>query len=134
MLKRIVYVSRAAAHLTELNVQRIQWSSQVRNRRLDVTGMLVFTGRHFAQVLEGREEALQELMGSLSRDRRHSELRVVMDEPITTRRFDGWAMGYANRYEMADAAEELLEGRPDATGRIVQLFGAPASRSPYAFS
>ena len=126
VLKRLVYVSRVAAHLTEMNVQRIQWSSQVRNRRLDLTGMLVFTGRHFAQVLEGREEALRELMASVRRDARHSDLKVVVEQPITQRRFDGWAMGYANRYEMADVAEELLQGRPATPEVIEQLFNAAA--------
>lgn len=126
VLKRLVYVSRVTVHLTDMNVQRIQWSSQVRNRRLDLTGMLVFTGRHFAQVLEGREEALRELMASLRRDARHSDLKVVFEQPITQRRFDGWAMGYANRYEMADVAEELLQGRPAAPDVIERLFGTTA--------
>lgn len=128
-LKRLVYVSRPTSHITEMNVQRIQWSSQVRNRRLDITGMLVFTGRHFAQVLEGREGALNELMLSVRGDPRHGDIRVLLDQRIDTRLFDGWAMTYASRYEFADELEALLGNdtvsASDVEHLMQRLFFAP---------
>ena len=62
---------------------------------MDVTGALVFTGKNFAQVLEGRREAVEELMQSINKDERHRDVDVVAVDEIKERRFPGWSLAYA---------------------------------------
>ncbi|HWH18609.1 MAG TPA: BLUF domain-containing protein [Allosphingosinicella sp.] len=65
-----------------------------RNEELGVTGALVYTGEHFAQVLEGSASAVDELMTSICRDPRHAKVDIVEVVDIAERRFTGWSMAY----------------------------------------
>ena len=106
-LVRVFYVSRRAPTVSELHVQVILGAAQIRNRRLDVTGMLARSDGHFVQVLEGRREAVDDIMARISRDARHRDLRILIDEPITRRRFERWAMGMNRRDDLAQELQDL---------------------------
>jgi hypothetical protein len=110
-LVRLFYVSEILAPISAVDVQVILGASQIRNRRLDVTGMLAQSDDHFAQVLEGRREAVDEVMARISRDSRHAAVRILLEESITRRQFAHWAMGLIRRDDLAD---ELQHWHRDA--------------------
>ena len=95
-MQRLLYVSecRIEKANTELEVARIVENSQVKNARLNITGALIFTGEHFAQVLEGSPEAIHMLMAYIFDDPRHGNVVVADKSPITLRRFPDWQMAY----------------------------------------
>lgn len=68
--------------------------SLVKNARLNLTGALLFTGTHFVQILEGPNEQLDQLMRSIERDIRHTNVTVIDRGPITTRQFPKWGLAY----------------------------------------
>ena len=109
MLVRIFYVSEIAPGCTEVDVKVILGQAQVRNRRLDVTGMLAKSDGHFCQVVEGRPEAVDQIMDRVRRDKRHTRLRVLMELPCQRRLFEGWAMGLIIRDDMAAEMRQLHE-------------------------
>ena len=113
-LVRLFYVSEILTPISAVEVQVILGASQIRNRRLDVTGMLAQSEGHFAQVLEGRREAVDEVMARISRDSRHASLRVLLEESITRRQFAHWAMGLIRRDDLADELQRWH--RDDCTG------------------
>ena len=94
-LVSLLYVSIAAPRLAKANLTEIVEVARSRNAALDVSGALVFTGDHFAQVLEGPEEAIDQLMGSILRDPRHSAVNVVERPQIEERRFARWSLAYS---------------------------------------
>jgi len=101
-LVRLFYVSEIVAPISPVDVQVILGASQIRNRRLDVTGVIAQSERHFAQVLEGRREAVDEVMARISRDSRHAAIRIVLEESITRRQFERWAMVLTRRDDLAE--------------------------------
>lgn len=107
MLVRLYYVSEIGPQLSDIDVQIIVGESQVRNRRLDITGMLVQTERHFLQIIEGRKESVDQLMSSVMRDRRHMNIRRVLEEPITRRLFAQWAMAMCQRGDLGQALARI---------------------------
>ncbi len=106
-LARIFYVSEIVTPVSVVDIQVILGAAQVINRRLDVTGMLAQSDGHFAQVLEGRPEAILDVMARIGRNPRHRLIRVILEEPISRRQFDRWAMGLVRRDDMA-AEMQLL--------------------------
>lgn len=66
--------------------------SAANNTLLAVTGVLIFEGSFFVQVLEGDRETLQRLSTRIKMDTRHSEFTVLADQPIESRQFEDWAM------------------------------------------
>lgn len=78
-------------------VQALNHKSVITNKRKDITGVLIFTGTHFCQFLEGPEGAVCSLADKIRRDPRHTDVWVVHQEAVTVRRFAGWSMGYKGR-------------------------------------
>jgi len=104
-LRQVIYVSRVAPGIAHRDIRAILEHSRRRNRMLDVTGCLTCTGRHFAQVIEGRPEAVGELVERIAADPRHEGLRRVLDRAIPTRQYPMWSMAYL--YD--DALDATLE-------------------------
>lgn len=70
-------------------------SAVVRNGTLDVTGALIYTGARFAQLLEGANSAVDQIMASIEKDRRHEQIIYLPVRQRPVRRFATWAMAYA---------------------------------------
>lgn len=96
MLTSLLYLSqsRISDSVVQDSVQQIIAAAEIRNRKLGVTGAVLFTNRHFAQVIEGERAAIDTLWGDISRDIRHEALIVVERKDIIERRFGDWSMAF----------------------------------------
>lgn len=92
-----LYVSRSRLTPEEAAAQidDIVAVARAGNERLRVTGTLIFTGRHFAQYIEGAPEAVAKLRAIIVKDRRHTDLVTLSEGPIAVRRFATWSLAYA---------------------------------------
>ena len=59
--------------------------SRRNNRQLDVTGCLLLAGPLFAQVLEGRRDAVEPLVARIAADPRHRQVRVLVERQTSAR-------------------------------------------------
>ena len=93
----LLYVSKSVLRMPDEKheLSNIVKVARARNAKLEVTGALVFTGERFAQVLEGSAGAVDELMTSICRDRRHTEVNVVQVIELDARQFPDWSMAYS---------------------------------------
>jgi hypothetical protein len=128
MDRSLLYVSDSGLTFPDARaeVHRLIQSSQTRNATLGVTGTLVATERHFAQILEGSRAAIDYLMERINADPRHSNVRVLQYENLAARRFPHWTMAYSGPATyVASLAEPLLDadGAFDAarTARLIAL-------------
>lgn len=122
-LTMLLYVSRAVLpsdgemdavnHIVEASVQR--------NASLNVNGALIWTGRHFAQVLEGQDAEISQLMRSIRSDERHRHLTVVANNSAVSRRFADWAMAYAGASAYLDQVLKQLLSPSVARSRKTEL-------------
>jgi hypothetical protein len=92
-MEALLYVSSATALPTRRSVDRILAAAHGNNPRLDLTGMLLWADRSFAQLLEGSAAALDRMYATLKADDRHENLRVLSRWAITERMFGEWSMG-----------------------------------------
>lgn len=91
-LKSLTYVSVARAGLSARDLADIH-SEAIHFNALDgVTGLLVFNGARFAQVIEGVESAIDDLLGRLLADDRHHDLNVRDERGIEVASFPDWSM------------------------------------------
>lgn len=118
---RMAYVSQALIDPCSNAPREILSASAQRNAALGVTGVLCFSGDHFAQLLEGDSAALAQLMCSIRRDPRHRMLREWPAEVAGDKRwFARWAMGYAYDERLELLVSELFSV-PPANFRIADL-------------
>ncbi len=70
-----------------------------RNGQADVTGILLFNGTHFFQLIEGPEEKVQDIYQHICQDPRHYNLVELLCDYAPSRRFGKVGMelfDYAN--------------------------------------
>ena len=121
LLRQMFYLSRADAALSTATVQHILRVSQRNNRRKDITGCLLYSGQHFAQILEGNSADLTELVSRIAKDPRHHSLVVVVDHEVDVRTFPDWSMGILFKLDVADRIESLLAGEHLSEDRTFEL-------------
>ncbi|HEY4957873.1 MAG TPA: BLUF domain-containing protein [Caldimonas sp.] len=102
------YVSRATAEFDRQSVQSILHASRRNNARADVTGCLLFSGRCFAQVLEGDEAVVMQLASRIAADARHVDVRFLLETRREEREYGDWSMGYLHDLNLEDDLETLL--------------------------
>jgi hypothetical protein len=95
-MESLLYISESTieAGMAHSELGRIVATSRLRNPLFGITGALLFTGSHFAQVLEGEEDRISSLIAAITRDKRHTRLDIVSRYPIVWRRFPDWSMAY----------------------------------------
>ncbi|WP_439123893.1 BLUF domain-containing protein [Marivita sp.] len=96
MLHQIVYVSKPTRSMTLSEVRELLIKAQINNHFTDVTGMLLFDGDSFLQVLEGPKETVMALFEKIERDPRHTQFTSLVERTIPHRDFGDWSMGLAH--------------------------------------
>lgn len=121
-LYELAYVSDATFALEdyEMDPEGIRWemeaileSSRKNNENNSLTGALLLTNGHFAQVLEGPQKALRERFDIISVDSRHTNIVTLRYGPVAERRFSNW--------EMARCYAEEIPGCTD----LIEVAGSP---------
>lgn len=97
----IVYTSTASQPFRSSALEHLLTTCRRSNAERGVTGMLLYRDGRFIQVLEGAADVVDHLLETIRRDRRHHDLRVLLRDAITERRFGDWTMGYRPLRESA---------------------------------
>lgn len=92
-MKRIMYISTLAAPLPDREIKSIGRTASQNNRKVGVTGVLLFAHEFFFQILEGEPEIIDRLIEIIRRDPRHKDLLILKaEQDITERLFPNWSM------------------------------------------
>ena len=88
-------------------------------------GALICTEQHFAQLLEGPEAAIDELMLSIGSDPRHDRVTIIERKPIDGYRFVDWDLAYwgsASYMDRKIAAVLEKQATETITSETAQLY------------
>jgi hypothetical protein len=105
-LVSLVYTSTASAPFRETALTHLLEQCRALNGAREVTGMLLYRGERFIQVLEGPAHIVQRLARTIGQDPRHRDMRILIEEPLEERRFADWTMGFRTMRRERDAAPE----------------------------
>jgi hypothetical protein len=93
----LIYISRSLLEgQIERGLSSIQAASARNNADVSVTGLLLYSGGHFLQILEGREAVIERLYQKISSDLRHTDVTRLICQRIECRQFENWQMGLLN--------------------------------------
>jgi blue light- and temperature-responsive anti-repressor len=67
------------------------------NAGLGITGFLICTKTWFAQVLEGKEAAVEDLLAKIEKDPRHFNLTILSRESCSDLVFPNWGLGWQHQ-------------------------------------
>ena len=124
-LKSLTYTSWANPTLVAGDIESILEISRANNAKRSVTGLLIYNGSSFLQILEGAEDAIDTLIAAIRSDNRHTNLTIRDERVIEGRSFADWAMAYLNLEGGAfigeDKVKEALEQELPGTLRNIVL-------------
>ena len=92
---QLVYLSTAAQPFDSAGLRQLLVQARVANARSHVTGLLLYHAGEFLQVLEGDHDVVHALFKRIGADPRHERIWLLADDPVTTRSFPNWCMGFA---------------------------------------
>ncbi len=95
-LIHIIYASIANVNFDDNQLIELLTKAREKNLHLNVTGMLLYCDCNFFQVIEGEELTIQTLFESIKKDHRHKNVTKIVEEPIQSRSFAKWTMGFSN--------------------------------------
>ncbi len=78
------------------------------NERAALTGALIYDDATFLQWLEGGEEDLRQVFGRISRDPRHTEIKLMTVRKLDDRWFPDWSMTAAVTQDQTLRSLKLL--------------------------
>lgn len=126
MLSQYLYISTACG-LGRSQVQAIVDSSARNNLQTGVSGLLIYNGRNFLQLLEGNQGELVPLMVRISHDPRHSGISMLSRKLVERRACPDWEMKWMfvvqngrERQDFLDA--ELPQDLDPITREIIYNF------------
>lgn len=89
---RIVYSSRVAGSFGFKDVKELSMKAAEYNRSLDITGLLIYGGGQFLQIIEGDSEAVNKLFFKIAKDPRHEHISIIDFDDYVIRQFKSWNM------------------------------------------
>lgn len=84
-------------------------SACANNQKMGITGLLLYSGGHFIQILEGDGLAISSLFAKISRDPRHKEVKRLFHKVANQRLFPDWGMQLVNNDEKRTLDWERVE-------------------------
>jgi hypothetical protein len=91
-LMSLIYASRSTECFHEHEIPDLLQQVRIANAKQEITGMLLYIGGSFLQVLEGQPEMVDAVFSRIIRDNRHTQLTLIARESIPERAFEGWTM------------------------------------------
>jgi hypothetical protein len=126
-MKSLTYTSLARLDLEASDLEAIHRTAREANALEGITGLLIFNGTHFLQILEGTPQAIDELVEKLRRDARHSGLEVRDEGFVEQRSFPDWSMELvrvsASYFEARDTVSDRLPDAitPEVRNRVIRM-------------
>ena len=106
----LIYASRATEDFHEHEIPDLLKQLRVANAKHEITGMLLYIGGSFLQVLEGQPGMVEAVFSKILQDKRHAQVTLIAKESILEREFEGWTMSHKT-LDPVEAGE--LIGEPD---------------------
>ena len=111
-LKSLTYTSLARLDLTAEDLEAIHRTAREVNALEGITGLLIFNGTHFLQIVEGSPRAIDDLIERLRRDTRHHHLEIRDSREVEERSFPDWSM------ELVRVSASYFEARDTVSDRL----------------
>lgn len=88
----LIYRSEEATKMSIEAVQELTNLAAKRNKKENITGLLIREANGFTQYLEGNKRALMMIFESILNDKRHHSIKVLARGFIEERKFGKWSM------------------------------------------
>ncbi len=112
-LVSLSYISNTVVEISFLGNLRLLAHSFLNNQKDNITGLLIYKNKQFAQVIEGEEDAIERVWSKIQRDTRHKDIQLLSKEPIVNRSFTKWSMLFPESEKVVEYFPDMVEAVND---------------------
>lgn len=98
-MKAVCYISRFAQQIDKTTIDTLVNYVTNHNATRNITGVLLIKNKHFFQILEGENDAIDRLFENIKRDNRHSDVIKLLDLALEDRVFEEYNSGNFEVFE-----------------------------------
>lgn len=110
----IIYVSNVSSGFKDKDLEKLVGQAAAINAKNNVTGMLVYNGQNFMQLLEGKQRRVERILERISKDPRHSNIVVIRREEQQARECPDWSMrSFLTPLTGAGATDVVFQSLPE---------------------
>ncbi len=119
---RLIYKSVSKDEfVSNETVESISQKGAINNSKKGISGLLILTGNHFLQVLEGPETAVNELFQKICLDDRHQQIKLINYDLITQRQFEVWSMRLVDLWDISGDTRDFLKTKYPCKDDIIEI-------------
>jgi len=111
MLTTLIYRSHICDNVSFSVLEEMVAAANLKNGEADITGILLFNGTHFFQLLEGPEESVSAIYQHICNDKRHYNLVELLRDYAPLRRFgkSGMELFDLREYDREEVLQHVLD-------------------------
>jgi Sensors of blue-light using FAD len=94
VVKRVIYCSQADFDMSPDELTGLLTVARRHNTEAGLSGMLLYCGQSFLQLLEGESAAVDSTYARILADDRHRNIRQLSDAEVAAPMFPDWTMGF----------------------------------------
>jgi hypothetical protein len=91
----LVYVSSSTCEMSPTGLEQLLRKARLSNSSCAITGVLLYSGGNFMQVLEGPRPAVMDTYSRIRLSKLHRDVIELTSEAAPCRQFAGWSMAYS---------------------------------------
>ncbi|ESQ11237.1 MAG TPA: hypothetical protein DDY14_04170 [Chromatiaceae bacterium] len=125
---QLCYASTATREMQRKDLLELLTYARKRNAEDGITGLLLFHGKHFLQVLEGEADAVRSTFKRICQDERHEQIALLFEDLVSQRQYRDWSMGFQAldgnewmEFPNEDGSEKDLRAMAETMGRAREL-------------
>lgn len=130
MLTTIIYRSHAHNSISSTSLMEMVELANAHNSKRGVTGILLFNGVHFLQLLEGPQAQVNEIYSKICSDTRHFNIVELLNDVAPFRRFAnaGMELFDINLHSNEDCLKQIMSRGTSQhqllyNDRVLRFFG-----------
>ncbi|PYY37832.1 hypothetical protein DEJ16_05720 [Curtobacterium sp. MCJR17_055] len=93
-VRTLVYTSTQTRPISDSELAQILAVGREKNTRLGITGMLAHRDSNCIGIIEGEDDVVHQRFEQIRLDPRHTNVRVLCDDPVQQRSFPDWSMAF----------------------------------------
>jgi hypothetical protein len=126
---QMIYASAASRPFAPQELNTLLANARLRNSVYGVSGLLLYHAGSFLQTLEGPEAGVDLIYGSILRDARHKNPKILNRATIRRREFADWTMAFIDTSTWPVQTDGFIDyhrmprvDEPTAARRYIDLF------------
>ncbi|MBO6879639.1 BLUF domain-containing protein [Winogradskyella sp.] len=108
MYYSVIYQSKSQSHFAPMDIELMLMKAKRKNKRLKITGCIVYADNKFIQLIQGPKDAIIDLYKEIKADKRHFKVTTLLEQSTEQKIWSDWSMAML---DFSGNAKQVMNSR-----------------------